>query len=283
MSVPPDRVPQLPQTRSQPPFNIIRTAAVELQVPDLGHARYFYVDLLGLIVTEGSSDALYLRAIEERVHHSLVLRRAPRAAVDHVAYRVAEPTHLDRLAEVHQEAGLPLRWLEPGERVGRSRCLRTVDPCGLVVEYFAEMAPVDWYLQRYHLHRGPGLLRIDHVNNMVPEVQRSYDWWSQVLGFRCSEYTDTDAPDYRLYAAWLHRKPNVHDIALTTGPVRGSTTWPTGCPMSTPSSGPAISWPPPATATPSSGGPAGTASPTPSLSTCGTPPATGSNSTPATT
>src|SRR5690242_21642436 len=49
------------------------------------------------------------------------------------------------------------------------------------------------------------------------------DWSSDVcssdlLGFRLTEYTETDdsrAP--KLWAVWLHRKGNVHDLAFTNG------------------------------------------------------------------
>ncbi len=67
----------LDTTWEQPPFDIVRFAHLELVVTDLAAAREFYVDLLGLVVSEETEDALYLRGYEERLHHSLVLRRGP--------------------------------------------------------------------------------------------------------------------------------------------------------------------------------------------------------------
>ena len=61
-----------------PPFNVVRASHVELGVRDLARSRAFYVDCLGLLVSDETEDALYLRGIEERSHHSIVLRRAPR-------------------------------------------------------------------------------------------------------------------------------------------------------------------------------------------------------------
>jgi catechol 2,3-dioxygenase-like lactoylglutathione lyase family enzyme len=60
-------------------------------------------------------------------------------------------------------------------------------------------------------------MRIDHVNVQVPDVQTAVDWYMGRWGFRCSEYTETEDVPPRLWAAWLHRKQNVHDIALMTG------------------------------------------------------------------
>src|SRR5207247_6977004 len=59
-----------------PPFNIVRASHVELGVADIARARAFYVDCLGYIVSDQDNDALYLRGVEERNHHSVVLRRS---------------------------------------------------------------------------------------------------------------------------------------------------------------------------------------------------------------
>ena len=37
----------------------------------------FYVDVLGLYVTEEDDEAIYLRSTEEFIHHNLVLRKGP--------------------------------------------------------------------------------------------------------------------------------------------------------------------------------------------------------------
>ena len=57
-----------------PPFNVVRASHVELAVTDLGRARGFYVDCLGYLISAEEPDALYLRAVEKRNHHSIVLR-----------------------------------------------------------------------------------------------------------------------------------------------------------------------------------------------------------------
>ena len=54
-------------------------------------SREFYVDVLGLHVTEEDENAIYLRSLEEFIHHNLVLRKGPIAAVAAFAYRVRPP------------------------------------------------------------------------------------------------------------------------------------------------------------------------------------------------
>lgn len=195
--------------------DIIRAAHVELKVTDLARSRHWYVDLLGLNVTCEEPEALYLRGIEERCHHSLVLRKAERPAVSHISFRVGDGDGLERLERLHRESGLVTRAAAPAEEAGQGRAIRVQDPLGIPVEFYAEMDWAESLLQKFHLHRGPGLMRFDHFNCGVPDVAKAYDWYTRQLGFRCSEYTDTDeGPESKLWAAWLFRKPNVHDLAF---------------------------------------------------------------------
>jgi len=79
-----------------PPFNVVRSSHVELGVRDLGRARAFYVDCLGLLLTDETRDALYLRGIEERNHHSIVLRRSREPDVRALGYKLAGEDDIER-------------------------------------------------------------------------------------------------------------------------------------------------------------------------------------------
>lgn len=195
---------------------ILRAGHIEFRVTDLDRAREFYVELLGFVITAQDERRLYLRGYEEWQHHSLVLRRAASAGVGHIAFRVGSPPDLDRLARLAAATGVSHRWVE-GVEAGQGRALRMQDPAGLPLEFFHDMTPVERLLQRYDRYRGPGVMRLDHFNCQVLDVQRAADWYQQTLGFHCSELTETDDAPPRLWAIWLHRKQNVHDIALMTG------------------------------------------------------------------
>lgn len=201
----------------RPGFNILRAAHAELLVTDLAAARAFYVDLLGFAETEAGEGRLYLRCLEDREHHSLVLRRAPRPGASHIAFRVASPDDLDRLARLAARQDLPLRWVE-GEELGQGRALRVQDPCGLPLEFYHQMDPAPRLLQQYHLHKPVQIMRLDHFNCQVPDAAAAVAWYQRELGFRASEYTVKETPQGdKLWAAWLHRKQTVHDIALMCG------------------------------------------------------------------
>lgn len=195
--------------------NVLKAAHLEYLVTDLGRAREFYVDLLGFVESERTGDCLYLRGLEEREHASLILRRAESSGASHVAYRVADPDDLERLERRFLELGLPTRWLEADDAHGRA--LRVQDPAGLPVEFYHEQRRVERLLQDFHLHRGPGIMRLDHFNCQVPDVQKEYDFYTLALGFRCTEYTESEEAKPRLWAAWLARKHTVHDLALMNG------------------------------------------------------------------
>jgi len=202
-------------------IDVIRSAHLELRVTDIARSRAWYVDCLGFVVTEEDSQALYLRGIEERCHHSLVLRKAGWASVNHLSFRVASPEDLERLQRLYSSHGLPTRRVQAAEEAGQGRALRVQDPFGIPTEFYSEMDWVESVRHQFHLHRGPDIQRFDHLNCGLPCVQAAYDWYTKQLGFRCSEYTDTDeGENSKLWAAWLFRKPNVHDLALmnSTGP-----------------------------------------------------------------
>ncbi len=69
--------------------------------------------------------------------------------------------------------------------------------------------------QQYKLYRGVKPLRIDHFNCFSTHVDNAVSFYNDI-GFRVTEYTE-DAETGRLWAAWIHRKGGVHDMAFTNG------------------------------------------------------------------
>jgi len=197
------------------PYDIVRSAWAELVVLDLAEAESYYVDLLGLVVSERAAGALYLRGWEERLHHSLILREGSVAGVRRLGLRVRSEDDLDALAADFAARGCEPAWSD-GEHPGTGRALQVRDPFGFPLAFFCEMSQFNTQLQRFDLQRGAPIARIDHFNLHSPDVEATFRFW-QSLGFRCTEYISTDGPDERITGAWLTRKPTVHDIALTAG------------------------------------------------------------------
>jgi len=202
----------IPTPVLHPPFNVVRVSHVAYAVPDLSRSRAFYVDLLGMQVTGETPDALYLRAMEERGHHSVVLRRGSKASVDVLGFKVFSEADLDKAAEFFAAQGLPVTWAEVPYQ---GRTLRTSDPLGMPLEFYHRMDRLPPIHQKYGLYRGARPLRIDHCNCFSPDVEASVAFYN-AIGFRLTEYTATEDTDL-LWAAWMHRKGGVHDIAFTNG------------------------------------------------------------------
>ena len=201
------------QPVSAPPFNVVRASHAELTVRDLGRARAFYVDCLGYLIGSETPDALYLRAVEERNHHSIVLRKAAEPYCSALGFKVASEEDLDRAAHWFGAKGLPTAFRDTAHQ---GRTLGTSDPVGMPLEFYFKMDQGERTLQKYAAYQGARIQRIDHLNCFTPDVQASYDFYTE-LGFRLTEYTETDGSDPKLWAVWLHRKGNVHDLAFTNG------------------------------------------------------------------
>ena len=151
----------VPKPNLHPPFNIVRLSHVELVVRDLDAARAFYVDLLGLQVTFEDSGAIYLRALEERGHHCIVLKKGDEPVANVLGFKVFEDADLDRAAAFCAERGLANDWIE---RPFMGRTLRTADVDGVPLEFYAEMERLAPIHQKYELYHGVKPLRIDHFN-----------------------------------------------------------------------------------------------------------------------
>ncbi|MDQ2815683.1 MAG: 3,4-dihydroxyphenylacetate 2,3-dioxygenase [Actinomycetota bacterium] len=207
---PSDPVP----TPSAPAPDIVRAAYAELVVTDLAAARRFYVDVLGLIVTEENEDTIYLRTMEEFIHHNLVLRRGSVAGLAALSYRIRTPEDLDRAHAFYGELSCRVERRREGFTRGIGDSVRVVDPLGFPLEFFYETEHVERLAWHYDLYTPGVLVRLDHFNQLTPDVPRAVRH-HQDLGFRMTEAVQDRAGT--CYAAWLRRKPSVHDTAMTGG------------------------------------------------------------------
>ncbi len=97
----------------------------------------------------------------------------------------------------------------------QGRTLRVADPLGIPLEFYFKMDRLPSIHQNYSLYKGVKPLRIDHFNCFTPDVQASVEFYNSI-GFRLTEYTEEEGTG-RLWAAWMHRKGGVHDMAFTHG------------------------------------------------------------------
>lgn len=202
----------LPQPNLYPPFNVVRLSHIELVVTNLDASRTFYADTIGLQVTYEDGKRIYLRAMEERGHHCIVLIKGSAPACNVLGFKVYSEADLDKAAEFFGNRGLETEWVE---RAHMGRTLRTTDAQGIPLEFCFEMERLSPIHQKYKLYRGVKPLRIDHFNCFSTNVDDAVAFYNDI-GFRVTEYTEDEASG-RLWAAWIHRKGGVHDMAFTNG------------------------------------------------------------------
>ena len=202
----------VPDPNLAPPFNIVRLSHIEYGVSDLAASRKFWVDTLGLQISHEEADCLYLRAMEERGHHSVVLRQSDDTSVKFLAFKVWSEDDLDKAFDHFTNAGCECQWIE---RPYMGRVLRTRDPWGIPLEFYHRMDRLENITQKYALYKGVKPLRIDHFNMFSSDVDAAVEFCNR-MGFRTTEYTE-DEETGRVWAAWMHRKGGEHDIAFTNG------------------------------------------------------------------
>lgn len=207
-------LPNAIPTPSVPAPDILRVAYMDIVVTDLKRSREFYVDTLGLFVTEENENEIYLRTFDEFIHHNLVLRQGPIAAVAAFSYRVRSPKDVDLAEAYYTELGCDVRRNTHGFTAGIGDSVRVVDPLGFPYEFFYDTEHVERLAWRYDLYSPGALVRLDHYNQVTPDVPRATKFMED-LGFRTTE--DIEDENGVVYAAWMRRKPTVHDTAMTGG------------------------------------------------------------------
>jgi catechol 2,3-dioxygenase len=204
----------IPQTAYPAPVNITRASHVVLTSQDLAASQTFYTDVVGLVVSARSDDALYLRGLEEACHHSLVLRRADgERQCARIGMRVFTDDELRAAADWFAATGCPTAWAEVPHQ---GLTLHATDPSGVPLELCATMPVTPRMITRFSQHRGGAAQRLDHYQILVPDVPRAMRFYMQA-GFRLTEYIAPDSGD-DVFGAFLQRKGNPHDIVFFKGP-----------------------------------------------------------------
>jgi catechol 2,3-dioxygenase len=178
----------------------------------LGKSRAFYVDLIGLIVSDEDKDTLYLRGVAEASHHSLVLKRSSAPFCERIGMRCFDEDDLEKAKAYFEKAGLPAQWAQCPHQ---GRTLHVSDALGVPLEFCAIMERKPRLLVAFDHHHGAVPQRVDHFQLLVPEVRRELEFY-MAMGFRLSEYIAADGSDEPVFV-FLQRKGNPHDIVFAPG------------------------------------------------------------------
>ncbi|WP_297081224.1 3,4-dihydroxyphenylacetate 2,3-dioxygenase [uncultured Demequina sp.] len=202
----------LPTFNQDPDFAITRAGHVRLQCTDLEKSRDFYRDVIGLVVTEETDHAIYLRGLEEDCHHSMVLEHGTEAKALQVGLRVRSEEDILDAEKFFKKVGVEHERVEADHQ---GATLRFRDPVGTHMELTSSMETVPRKMADFHDFRAGAPQRLDHYQVVTYDVQEATDFWTG-LGMRMSEYTAKDGTD-ELWGTWLEVKGNTHDLVFTNG------------------------------------------------------------------
>ncbi|HEY1982237.1 MAG TPA: 3,4-dihydroxyphenylacetate 2,3-dioxygenase [Xanthobacteraceae bacterium] len=196
-----------------PAFNVTRASHAVMTARDLDATEAFYCDLLGLIKSDRDRDALYLRGIEERSHHSLVFHRSDAPPVcERVGLRMLTDDDLKRAYDYFAGIGCQPKWQDVPYQ---GLTLHVDDAAGTPLEFCATMDDLPSNLQKFELYKGASPMRLDHFQIVAHDVMAATNFYL-AMGFRLTEYTATDGED-EFWATWLQRKGNPHDVVFSSG------------------------------------------------------------------
>ena len=96
-----------------PSFNTVRLSHAYLNVANLAASKKFYTDILGMQISDETDTHIYLRAMEERGHHSVILQQSDQpGTVAVMGFKTYDKADLDR-AEAHFSArGRATEWIK---------------------------------------------------------------------------------------------------------------------------------------------------------------------------
>jgi catechol 2,3-dioxygenase len=202
----------LPPTVFNPSFRITRASHVVITARDLAASRRFYGEVIGLILTAQDNDTLYFRGVEEACHHSLVIKKAAKAACANIGMRVMTEDDLDRAKSFFESKGCAAHWAEVPFQ---SRTLHVTDAAGVPLELCASMPVMPRTITAFTAHKGGCAQRLDHYQIVTPKVREACEFY-MAAGFRLTEYVSpSETSD--LLGVFLQRKGNPHDIVFFNG------------------------------------------------------------------
>jgi catechol 2,3-dioxygenase len=206
---------------------IMRLGFVQVRVTDLEGARKHYVEVMGLQETSRTDDMVYLKGWDEYDHHSIVLRKADRAGLEKMAFKVHTYEDLEKLEKNLQHYGASIRRVSKNENFKVGEGVQFKLPSGHTMELFVDMEYKGKALPQVNPAPWPdglvgvGAPRIDHLLITAERPHETIDFLMKALNFYMSEKVVENEKSETPIAAWLFRSYTPHDIAIIPGKDEG--------------------------------------------------------------
>jgi catechol 2,3-dioxygenase-like lactoylglutathione lyase family enzyme len=180
---------------------------VSLFTPALEEHARFYSEVWGLEPVGQNTDTVYLRGSSSE-YFILSLHRSHTRGLHHIAYAMADEDAVKRAASKLKESGVRIVQ-EPGplNEVGGGFGTRFLDPDGRCIELSCGTSkhPNGWHPKRIEPYS------ICHIVNNTPDIQRIVKFYTNVLGFRVSDWSGEQM-------VFLRSETKHHNISFMAAP-----------------------------------------------------------------
>jgi catechol 2,3-dioxygenase len=166
-----------------------------------------------------ASGRSYFKCLDERDHHSLVLREADRPGMDFYGFKVLDEATLYQLERDLQAYGVDTERVPAGELLETGERVRFKAPTGHLFELYAQKTDVGSELGTLNpeaivdARHGISPIRLDHWQIHGSDVDGSRDLFCKVLGFQVVEHILMEDGKTDM-AVWLSCSTKAHDIAF---------------------------------------------------------------------
>ena len=217
-------------------MGVLRLGHINLRVLDMDAATDHYENVLGMTVTHrDDAGNVYLKGWDEWDKYSVILSKADKAGMDHIAYKVKEDADLDAFKKRVADYGIAVEDMPAGSMHAVGRAISFKLPSGHEMRLYAEKEFVGTAVGSENPDpwpdglKGAGVHWLDHALLMceldpekgVNHVAENTKFMQEVLDFILVEQVMV-GPDHSIQAAtWLSCSNTPHDIAFVGGPVAG--------------------------------------------------------------
>ena len=192
---------------------------VAVTAPDVEESVKFYVEQVGMHVTDRIDGSVYLRCWGDYYRYSLVVVPGEEPSLHTAAWRTTSPEALDEAVARLEAEGVDGEWFE-GHTIGRA--YRFVGPQGHPmtlhwdVEHHSSGADLASIYpdrpQRRSSHAGAPR-QLDHVTIAAQDVDAFCEWYTRVLGFRHMARTVLEEAPISVFSV-LTTNEKSHDLGV---------------------------------------------------------------------
>ncbi len=194
-------------------IEVRRLGHATLTTPDLGRQVAYYTDIVGLSLVDRTPHRAVLAS--KQGLEAIALEPGPANALSRLAFQVAPGSDLAALARA-----LSVRGISTERRgsitPGIDEAIVFKDPKGTLVEIFSEYR----FAKEDRSPSGMAPIKLGHVAYRVQDVQAVVQFYTDMLGFRVSDWRDDSfaflrcGPDHHTVNFVYDEVPQLHHIAF---------------------------------------------------------------------